>query len=80
MISSQAWNEGIRNKSDNIVNGFKATGIWPCSFPKIQQRLKLYRDGGIKNCKKVEIETKKSEHRFYLYHHQLIKPENDVKL
>ena len=48
-VASQAWIEGIMRKEENIKNGFRACGLWPLSFPKMQARWKAYHDGGVSN-------------------------------
>ena len=53
-ISSEAWKEGVIKKSANIISGFKASGIYPCSYPKMQQRWKLYHNGGMMQGKIAE--------------------------
>jgi len=55
-ISSAAWTEGIINKAENIVSGFKASGIWPPSFVMMQKHWRLYHNGGV-NSQKVEVES-----------------------
>ena len=46
-IGSKAWKEGIQYKTANIISGFRAPGLWPLSFPAMQRRLELFKDGGI---------------------------------
>ena len=46
-IGSKTWREGILDKTANIASGFRAAGLWPLSFPAMQHRLKLFKDGGI---------------------------------
>ena len=46
-ITSKAWIEGIVNRKDNIISGFKASGLWPLSFSAMQARWRLYHNGGI---------------------------------
>ena len=36
-IRAEAWNEGIKNKKENIVAGFRSSGLWPMSFPNMQR-------------------------------------------
>jgi DDE superfamily endonuclease len=42
-VASSAWLQGVMEKEQNIIHGFKTTGIWPLSFPNIQQRLCLFK-------------------------------------
>jgi DDE superfamily endonuclease len=35
-VASSAWLQGVMEKDQNIVHGFKTTGIWPLSFPNMQ--------------------------------------------
>jgi hypothetical protein len=35
-VASSAWLQGVVEKEQNIIHGFKTTGIWPLSFPNIQ--------------------------------------------
>jgi hypothetical protein len=46
-VTSDAWVEGVVNKGEIIVSGFRASGIWPVSFPSMQHRWRLYHNGGI---------------------------------
>jgi DDE superfamily endonuclease len=46
-VASSAWLQGVMEKEQNIIHGFKMTGIWPLSFPNMQQRLCLFKSGGI---------------------------------
>ena len=46
-IGSKSWREGILDKTTNIASIFIAAGLWTFSFPAMQCRLKLFKDGGI---------------------------------
>jgi DDE superfamily endonuclease len=46
-VASSAWLQGVMEKEQNIIHGFKTTGRWPLSFPHMQQRLCLFKSGGI---------------------------------
>ena len=46
-IGSEAWRDGIMLKSDIIISGFRSCGLYPLSYPAIQRRFKLFRDGEI---------------------------------
>ena len=54
-ISSSAWNEAIVSKPQNIVSGFKASGLWPPSLVEMKKRWTLSHDGGV-DAKKLDIE------------------------
>ena len=41
------WLLGLLKKANNIISGFKASGIWPLRFMEMQNRWRLYHDGGI---------------------------------
>jgi hypothetical protein len=49
-------NDGIQNKTENIISGFRGSGIWPPSFPRMQERMRLYQNGGIQS-RKVTVEA-----------------------
>ena len=51
-IGSEVWREVILDKTKNIASVFIVTYIWPLSFPAIQCRLKLFKDGGIADSEK----------------------------
>ena len=44
-IGSKYWREGILDKTKVIDYGFREAGLWLFSFPDIQRRLKLFKDG-----------------------------------
>jgi hypothetical protein len=46
-VASSAWLNGVIKRKQNITSGFETTGIWPLSFPKMQQRLCLFKSGCI---------------------------------
>ena len=46
-IGSKTWREGILDKTKNIASGFIASVLWTLSFPDMQLRLKLLKDGDI---------------------------------
>ena len=52
-INSTAWIDGIVRKEQNVVNGFRGSGIWPVSFPTMQHRLALFRSGGVNSSQVV---------------------------
>ena len=41
-ISSSAWNEAVISKPQNIISGFKASGLWPPSLVEMKKRWTLY--------------------------------------
>ena len=51
-IGSEVWREVILDKTKNIASVFIVTYIWSLSFPAIQCRLKLFKDGGIADSEK----------------------------
>ena len=50
-IASEAFVEGVIDKKENIIAGYKAGGIWPVSFPQMQSRWKLFNVGGVDSTK-----------------------------
>jgi hypothetical protein len=48
-LASEAWNKGVVAKKQNVISGFQTCGLWPISYPAMLRRLRLFRDGGIKN-------------------------------
>ena len=45
-IGPKAWREGILDKTTSIASGFRAAGLRSLSFPTMQRRLNLLKDGG----------------------------------
>ena len=61
------WNETIVHKPQNIVSGFKDSGLWLPSLVKMKKHWTLFHDGGVKTkrinsepwictCEEVQIE------------------------
>ena len=46
-ISSSTWNEAVISKPQNIISGFKASGLWPPSLVEMKKRWTLFHDGGV---------------------------------
>ena len=48
-ITSEVWNKLILMNNDNIVAGFKSSGICLTSFLEMHSRWQFYNDGGAKS-------------------------------
>ena len=46
-IDSKAWREGNESKTTNINSVFRDARLWNFSFPTMQPRLNLFKDGGV---------------------------------
>lgn len=52
-ITSMSWVDGIVEKPENIISGFKCGGIWPLDLSVMKKRWRIYHEGGVNNKKTV---------------------------